>query len=387
MSTSVWSVPGMRTLASMTLLGFAGYAVLLPLAPLWALHGGAGKAGAGLVNFVLLAATVATQMTVPWLLRRFGWGSVLAGGLALMGLGSLAHLIGDALPVVLVLSAVRGAGFGILTVTGSAAAGLLVDPQRRGAAIGAYGLAVALPSVVLLPLGPLVVERMGFTPMFLVAALPLVGIPLCWRLAGHLRAEDNEQTSTSLPSRVLLAPAAILLAVTIAGGALLTFAPQLIANQATVTAGLFLSGLLAALSRWLVGGPADRHGPGRFLAPLVLLTVVSMAALGLAVRDPDQPWTVLFLIACTLLGVSYGGLQNLTLVQSFLLVPRSQTHQASAMWNIGFDAGTALGSVLVGFLAAGFGFPVALLIAGLLSLPTLPLALRFRRSTAGRTSG
>lgn len=383
MSTSVWSAPGMRTLAMLTVLGFAGYAVLLPLAPLWALHGGAGKAGAGLVNFVLLAATVATQMTVPWLLRRFGWGPVLAGGLALMGLGGLAHVLSDALPMVLLLSAVRGSGFGILTVTGSAAAGLLVDPRRRGAAIGAYGLAVALPSVLLLPLGPLVVARWGFAPMFVMAALPLVGIPLCWQLAGHLRDEDDEQTSTGLPSRVLLAPAAILLAVTVAGGALLTFAPQLIANQMTVTAGLLLSGLLAALSRWLIGGIADRHGPGRLMAPLVLLTAASMAALAFAVRDPDQPATALFLIACTLVGISYGGLQNLTLVQSLLLVPRSQTHQASAVWNIGFDAGTALGSVLVGFLAAGFGFPTALLIAGLLSLPTLPLALRTRQRASG----
>ena len=49
---------------------------------------------------------------------------------------------------------------------------------------------------------------------------------------------------------------------------------------------------------------------------------------------------------------------------------------ASAVWNIGFDAGTAAGSVLVGALAAGVGFPAALLVAGALSLLTVPLTRR-----------
>lgn len=48
---------------------------------------------------------------------------------------------------------------------------------------------------------------------------------------------------------------------------------------------------------------------------------------------------------------------------------------ASAAWNIGFDAGTGLGSVLVGAIAAGLSFPAALLVAAAIPLATLPLAL------------
>lgn len=373
----MWSVPGIRVLAAMTVFGFAGYAVLLPVAPLWAVRGGAGEAGAGLVNFVLLAATVATQTAVPRLLHRFGWSAVLGSGLALMGIGAVAQPVSDALPAILALAAVRGAGFGILTVTGSAAAGLLVDPGRRGAAIGAYGLAVALPNLVLLPLGPLVVAEGGFTLMFLIAGLPLLGVPLAPALARHLQGdEDDPQTAGGRPDRALIPPAAILLGVTLAGGAIITFAPQIVDAPVTATWGLFLLGLVAALSRWRAGALADRHGPGPFLAPLVGVTVVAMAAVAFAVRAPEH--TALFLAACALLGLSYGALQNLTLVLALASVPRSRTHTASAVWNIGFDAGTALGSVLVGMIAAGVGFPTAMLVAGLLSLPTLPLALRAR---------
>jgi predicted MFS family arabinose efflux permease len=368
----------MPALGAMTCLGFSGYALLLPVAPLWAVHGGAGTTGAGLVNGVLLLATVLTQLGVPAMLRRLGWGPVTAGGLVLLGGGSLLHVAGDALPVVLAASAVRGVGFGMLTVTGSAAAGLLVPPARRGAAIGGYGLAVAVPNLVLLPLGPTIVDLWGFPPAFVVAALPLLGVPFALALAHHLRPEDEEETETGRPTRSLLAPAGVLLAVTLAGGAVLTFAPQLVDQAVVASGGLALLGLTAALSRWLVGGLADRHGPHPFLPPLVLTTVAGMAAIALAVREPALPGVslVVFLAGCAVLGASYGALQNLTLVASFAAVPRRDTHTASAVWNIGFDAGTATGSVLVGALAAGTGFPTALLFAGLLSLLTLPLTRR-----------
>src|SRR5690606_9536127 len=115
---AVTRAPGMPALLAMSVLGFSGYAALLPAAPLWAVHGGADEAGAGLVNGVLMLFTVLMQPFVPPALRRFGWGPVLAAGMVLLGLPALAHILSDDLLPVLALSAVRGLGFGILTVTG-----------------------------------------------------------------------------------------------------------------------------------------------------------------------------------------------------------------------------------------------------------------------------
>src|SRR5690349_19784419 len=126
----------MVALAAMTCAGFSGYALLLTVAPLWVTEGGATTSGAGLVNGVLLGFTVLTQLLVPRALRTFGWGPVLAVGLALLGIPGLAMALSDELTVVLALSAVRGVGFGVLTVTGSAAVAALVGPSRRGEAIG-----------------------------------------------------------------------------------------------------------------------------------------------------------------------------------------------------------------------------------------------------------
>src|SRR5699024_6794238 len=102
----------------MTVLGFSGYAALLPVAPLWAVDGGAGAGASGLVNGVLMLFTVLTQLLVPAALRRLGWAPVLVAGMLLLGLPAAAFPLSSDLTPVLVISALRGLGFGVLTVTG-----------------------------------------------------------------------------------------------------------------------------------------------------------------------------------------------------------------------------------------------------------------------------
>lgn len=388
---SVWRARGMPALIAMTLTGFAGYAALLPVAPLWAVQGGAGEAGAGLVNGVLLLFTVLTQLWVPGALRRFGWGPVMALGLLLLGLPALGYIASDALVPILVLSAVRGVGFGILTVTGSAAVAELVDPSRRGAAIGAYGLAIAAPNLILLPGGAWVAKEWGFWIVFTVGGLPLLGIPAALALGHILHSPPGADPAVEHPRHEdigrrtaylrLLRPTILLLGVTLAGGALVSFAPQLVQDGLTSAAALLAMGATAAVARWGMGGLSDRYGSQPFLWPLVVLTVLSMSLVAwtVGVAEPSPQVLAVFVLAAGLVGVSYGGLQNLTLVVAFEVVPRAHYKLASAVWNVGFDLGTGIGSVLVGLLAAGYGFGPALAVTAVLAGSTLPLALRRRR--------
>lgn len=379
----------MPSLLLATFLGFSGFAVLMPVAPLWAVHGGADEGGAGLVNGVLLLVTVVTQFTVPGLLRRFGWGPALAAGLALLGAPSLGLIASDALPAVLALSAVRGVGFGILTVTGSAAVAELSDPKTRGKAVGAYGLAIAGPQVVLLPLGSWVAETIDFVPVFIIGAAPLLGIPAAFALGRVLddfpssgdHDADAGGPSTARAAITLLRPMVLLLGVTIAGGAVLTFGPQMVRDPAVVIPALALMELMAAIFRWWIGGVADRHGAERFVAPFVIITVLGVGAIAWAVHDQSVP---VLLLGALLLGSAYGALQNLTLLISFASVTRRHLGLASSIWNVGFDLGSAIGSVLVGAIAVAADFPTALAATGVFALLTLPLAVRRRGLEARR---
>ncbi len=389
--------PGMASLAVMTCAGFSGYAVLLTVAPLWAVEGGASTAGSGLVNGALLLFTVLTQLFVPRALQRFGWGPVLAVGLVLLGVPGLLLSLSDDLGVILMLSAVRGVGFGVLTVTGSAAVAALVSAERRGEAIGAYGLAVAVPNLVLLPAGPWIAESVGYGVAFALSALPLAGIPAALRLASalHLDAPDlhagvaasDPLDPDSAAYRRLLRPMMILLAVTLVGGAVITFTPQMVERPAVAAGGLLLMGLSAALSRWRAGMLADRYGAQRFLAPLILLTGVGIALVSWSISTSGSVRVGSFLVAMLLIGLCYGALQNLTLVISFAAVSRRHHNRASAVWNIGFDAGTAIGSVAVGVVAELTTFTTAFLIAGAIALATLPLGMQRYAVPAHQQSG
>lgn len=375
MRAPVWRQPGMTALVAVSVAGFSGYAVLLPVAPLWVVHGGAGPGGAGLVNGVLLGATVLTQLAVPRLLVAFGYGPVIAAGLLLLGAPAPAFLWSDGLALALGLSTVRGVGFGIVTVTGSALVAHLVPPERRGAAVGVYGLAAAIPNLLLIPAAAAVVEQWGFGVVFAVGAVPVLGIPAALRLGRVADAAARTdplaaaEPSAGLDRRTALAvalPTLVLFAVTMGGGALITFAPQVLPSGRSAALVLLVLGAGTVVCRLGAGHVADRHGGERFLVPLL---VVGAAGLAVCAWGASRGGSVALLaVGAALVGVAYGALQNLTLVVAFAHVPRHQIARASAGWNIGFDAGTATGAVAVGVVADASSFGVAFLMVGAVCL-------------------
>lgn len=379
----------MPALVAVSFTGFSGYAALLAVAPAWAVEGGANEAGAGLVNGVLLAATVATQLFVPWLLRRFGTTPVLVASLLLMGLAAPAYALSSSLAPVLAWSVVRGMGFGIVTVLGSTIVAHLVPPARRGEAIGVYGLAVAAPMVLLLPASVAVADGFGYGWAFAVAALPLLGVPWAVRLgrlvdrttsASVLDTGDEAHLTDLGTLRAVLRPTLVLFVVTLAGGAVITFAPQLGFDGLWAATALLVLGLSSALARWLVGSVADRRGAEIFVVPMLLVCAGGVGLCALAIAG-DHPW--LLVLGAVALGVPYGALQNLTLLLAFARVPGAGIPTASAIWNIGFDAGTATGAVLVGALAAAWSFGSAFGVVLVLLLAALAIA---PRHPPGRTS-
>jgi predicted MFS family arabinose efflux permease len=156
-----------------------------------------------------------------------------------------------------------------------------------------------------------------------------------------------------------------------AGGAVLTFAPQL-TDSATAALVLLTMGITAALSRWLIGALADRRGARPFLAPSLICAAAAMAVCAWAVAGEQR---VVLIAAATVLGLCYGALQNLTLIVAFAAVGPQQLPAASAVWNIGFDTGTAAGAVFAGVLATAYSFPVALAAMGAFCLLTAVVAV------------
>lgn len=372
MAGSVWRVPGMPWLLGSAALWFSGYALLAPVAPLWVIHGGSDGLGAGLVTGVMMACTVLAQLLMRRLLGWLGWRWTLALGSGLLGLPALGHLATDRLAAVIALAALRGLGFGVVTVCGVTAVAVLAEPGRRGRAIGALGLAIAAPQVVLVPVAPWLAERAGFWLVFVLAVVPALAIPLAWPFARVVGDADRDAADGSGPGvtaarwSLLAWPITALVAVTASGGAILTFTSHILASPVLGFFGLLAFTGAAAASRWAAGGFADRFGPAPAIAPLLFAGALGLSAIALAADGfHGGPGRALVIGGLLLAGAAYGGVQNLTLAQAFSVAGEQARSSVSVAWNLSFDAGTGLGAIAAGAIATAASYSAAFAVLAL----------------------
>jgi predicted MFS family arabinose efflux permease len=376
--TTLWRGRGMQALIGVTVLGFASYCLTLASLPVYAVAGGADESTAGVVTAVFLVVTIAVQATIPALTARFGVGRVLVAGLLAMGLPSPFYVLDDGLAWISALSAVRGAGFAVLTVLGATLAAQVAPPERRGESIGLYGLAIAIPNLAAVPAGVALVLDGHVGWLSWLAASPVLAVFFVPLLVRSVGPQPGPGPAGSHRAAVLAAsmPSVVLFVVTLAGGGLVTFLPIERPDGVLATVALLVFGVTGAVTRWRAGLLADRLGTG-----LLLPAALVVAAVGLVVTaaglGSGAGWV---LAGAAVFGAGYGATQNLTLVSAFARAGENGTTTASAMWNASFDAGTATGALALGFLAAGIGLDWTYVVVAALLAASVPLA-----SAAART--
>ncbi|MBE9375788.1 MFS transporter [Saccharopolyspora sp. HNM0983] len=351
-----------------TLGGFTGYVLLLPIVAMWAVRGGAGELAAGAVNGTFMLVTVLTQLGMPWLLARIEHRTALGLGVLLIGLPAPLYAATAQLPGLLAISGVRGIGFGLLTVAGSALVAELVPPAVRGRAAGLYGLAVGLPNVAFLPAGVWLAQHIGFQALFWTAGLvPAATAAMAFGIA---RTTSRGPRASGRFPRALLSPWATMTAGALAAGGLVAFLP-LAVGSGTSSVALLAFGATTLLGRWLAGQIGDRAGRRQVLVPSVLLAGLGAALVAVGAGDESA----LAVPGAALLGAGFGAMQNVTLVAMF---DTTSSGTASTAWNIAYDGGNGLGSVGFGMLITLSGYPTAFAAAATLILLCIPLASRSR---------
>jgi predicted MFS family arabinose efflux permease len=364
----------MRALVGVTMLGFASYCLTLASLPAYAVAGGADESTAGVVTAVFLLSTIALQLTVPALTSRFGLGPVLAAGLVAIGAPSPLYVLDDGVGWISALSAVRGAGFAVLTVLGATLAAQVAPPDRRGESIGLYGLAIAVPNLVAVPAGVALVLDGHIGWLAWLSASPLLGVPLVPLLVRSLGPQEVTGSAGTRRAavRAAVAPSVVLFVVTLAGGGLVTFLPIERPDGAVATVALLLFGVTGALARWRAGLLADRLGSSRALLLAALAAAASGMVLAAAGLVGGAGW---ILLGAAVFGAGYGGAQNLTLLAAFARAGAGGTTSASAMWNLSFDAGTGVGALVLGLVAAGIGLPWTFVVVAASLVAIVPVAV------------
>jgi predicted MFS family arabinose efflux permease len=305
-----------------------------------------------------------------------------------------------------------------MTVIGAMLTARIVPPARRGEAIGIYGLAIAVPNLLVVPGGVALVSAGHFWVVALLGAAPLLGLPVVRALAKAAAAHDDSVTGSAAAQaapdgaasgasdraadraavgssdraasgaarqaarRAALGPAFVLMVVTLTSGGFMTYLPIIRPDGALATIALLVWGAFGAFTRWRIGPVADRTGLTALLPGSSLLSIagICIVAGGLLLGGAVS-WAVV-LGGAAILGIGFGGAQNLTLLAAFARARQKETATVSSVWNIGFDAGTALGSGLVGLLILAVTIPSALALTSLLIVVSLPVAIRSARPPA-----
>jgi len=363
----------MLLLLCITFAAFVGFYLLLSVVPLYTERAGGGSAGAGMATAALMLSTVVVQLRMPQLIRLAGYRVVLVAGLLLLGLPALMYIIAPNVVTVLVITLVRGAGFGILTVTFFALVVELAPSERRGEAIGLLGVAITLPGIFGNALGLWIADQVGFGLVFLLGgSIPLLAFGLAQGLRNVESPHQNEENSVagflSGFSRPRLLRICLLFASsTVAFGVVFTFLPLAASRTAPFSAAiaLLLVGLMNTLCRWWAGRYCDRHAPIHLLSPALLIAAFGMAAL-------SYPGWVL-LAGAVLFGSGLGLLQSTTLTMIMNRVDKAEYGLGSTLWNVAYDTGIGLGAFGLGLLIPVMGFDVVFYLCSALLASALLL--------------
>ncbi|MEP6729411.1 MAG: MFS transporter [bacterium] len=373
--------PALVMLFIAALGAMTSFYLLLSVVPQYATSVGAGGIGAGLSTGALMLATVLTELVVPRIAARFGYRIMFGAGLLLLGIPALVLPYSTSMIALLTVCAIRGVGFAILVVIGSALVASLVPAERRGEGLGLYGAIVGVPAIVALPLGVWLVAHIGFSIVFVIGGVSaLAGLAAVPGLpARTAKEEEPVGMLAALKTPALVRPAALFALTAMATGVVVTFLPLAIAPAAgnLVALALLAHAAASTFTRWLAGRVGDHHGAGRLLIPAIATAAVGVMALAFTSSD------VAIMGGMLLLGVGFGVAQNASLALMFDQVSASGYDTVSALWNIAYDSGLGIGAAVFGVLAGRTGYAVAFAVTGGLMIVSLGPVVRVRREAQG----
>ena len=364
--------------------GFAGMFILFAVLPVLGSQS-LGAVGAGLATTAFMVTTVATQIFVPTMLARFRPGPLFAASLILLGLPAIAYLFNLSEAMFLAVTAIRGIGFGLITIVSVSLAAHYADRARQGAAQGFLGLVTSLSGVATPGIGLWLLENTARSvPLILGVVIPLLGLVFLgpiFRASPHPVSHRHDPAQGTRPpvSAWLFLPVFVFLPSAIVYGALYTFLPL---ESAVAPIALIAVGAGYVLGRSTGGRLVDRWSMSTVLIPATLIGAAAIAILGLV------PYDIVDIAMAAILGATIGAGGTAALTGMLHLVEPSRFGLVSMSWNMTFDAGILLSGILIGVVIASAGFTVAmtvlavwLAVAALVAVATLPQVRRMRNDS------
>ncbi|MEG2213586.1 MAG: MFS transporter, partial [Clostridiales bacterium] len=238
----------------------------------------------------------------------------------------------------------------------------IIPRHRFGEGMGYFGVTAALSMSISPALGLLLMNRFGFTSMFLLAAFMAV-LALFFTFVYGVKNTPHQLTITKSPHKNLLQrlsslfhkdalPASVVLFFClIPHGAIMTFvALYAVANHIGSGSAFFVIMALATIAvRLVIGKLSDTKGESGIVYTSCTCIFICMLLLGIF------PGKIAFYIGALFFGAGFGMITPAMQAMALRIVPTENRGSATSTYLCAFDLGIGLGGILGGILVTTLG--------------------------------
>ena len=343
-----------------------GEQVLGPIFPESTREFGLSEADGGVAFGVLAFSIAIMNLAGGWLLRRFRAQRLIMTALVVSSIGALLAATAQSFAILVVAQSFLGAGAGLFFPAGLQTAGIAAGPNRKGFAMGIYGVAYSLGLTAAALLGALGAS-IGWRWAFGISATCSVtaAIGTLFMTTPHVAPEgagwSSVRRAASLPTWVGAAGAMCQYGTI---SFLTTFAVQKWELSAADAAAILAVGrVLSIVAKLISGSSSDRVGPhasARWTGAVLIVT--GLAWVFLPAGFFAYAFAAIFAGAVS----STGPIANMLAVQRFGRDGMALGAFRSTQIALGACAGAAIGFAGDAFdlrpvLALAMAFPVALM--------------------------
>lgn len=370
------------------------------LLPLYIRRLGGTEIEIGLVMALYSGVGILCQPLLgPWV-DATGRRPFMLIGVALVLLSTLLATAPTSIGGLAVVRALQGIGFSAFFVANYTYVLDLVPAERRGWALGIYGVS-GMISTALTPLvGEWIIRTLGFRPFFaLCALLAAVSGVLVWQLAERPRTEVPPtgvwEIARAGLGDLLRRHMAVTIFFGLGTGTVFTFLPTFADDLGVTTLALFYTAYaLAAMAvRVAGGGLIDTRGRRAVIVPSMFLQASAaalLAGLGAAItRTSALPALPVLVLAGLMSGAAHGFLYPALAALVADQAPPARRGAVVGVFSAVFLVGNAGGAFAFGYVANALGYAsmwgllTALLLAGAALSLRLPQDARLQPLRAG----
>ena len=359
------------------------------LLPLYVQRLGGTEAEIGLVQGMYSTAGILCQPLVGLWLDRVGRRFFMVLGVGLLTAASAAFLLGNSIALLAALRVVQGLGFSAFFVANYMHVVELVPVERRGWALGIYGVSGFLGTALAPVAGEAIVRRFGFSWLFMLAVLlGATAAVLVARTTGVRKPTMGAGPGLGSLQAGLADVMRLHMALTfffgLGTGAMFTFLPTFGDGLGVHSISLFYTAYaMAAVGVRVAGGNLiDTRGRRSVIIPSMFVMAASaglLVAMAFFVRPHMSLPVVPFLFLAGLLaGSAHGFLYPALAALLMDVTPEARRGGAVGIFSAVFLVGNALGSMVFGYIAHGLGYRVMWSVLTVLLIAGFALSFRLR---------